>query len=291
MKIRYTLGSLVAGLVLGGCTQTQVPANIPEAEPPRQNTIVYPPDVKRPSLSDRELTLISNKIYGNEASYRPENLMVWHNDENFASLGIGHFIWYPKGEVQRFDQTFPSFIDYMRAHNIQVPAWLISARSTGAPWPNKQVFDRSKNHPEFLELKRLLSNTKKLQTKFFFDRVHQSIPQIVKQIPQGQRQHVVNNYNTLANTPGGWYPLIDYINFKGKGIKVTERYNGQGWGLLQALQEMRPVARGPQALQEFSRATQAVLERRVRNSPAQNNEARWLPGWRNRTATYRRTLI
>ncbi len=55
----------------------------------------------------------------------------------------------------------------------------------------------------------------------------------------------------VADTHGGWYPLIDYINFKGKGIKETEKYNGEGWGLLQVLQTMRPVQKGPQALREL----------------------------------------
>ena len=29
--------------------------------------------------------------------------------------------------------------------------------------------------------------------------------------------------------------MIDYVNFKGDGLKPTERYKGEGWGLLQVL--------------------------------------------------------
>ena len=50
---------------------------------------------------------------------------------------------------------------------------------------------------------------------------------------------------------------------------------------------MRPSQPGQQALNSFADAAYAVLERRVRNSPPQNNEARWLAGWRNRINTYR----
>ena len=260
---------------------------IPVVIPP----IVYPKGVQRPSLSKYELRVISDKIYLNEASSSPDKLMIWAKGENFASVGIGHFIWYPAGEPKRFDETFPSMISYFIKNGVEIPRWLADARYTGAPWANKASFEHAKNDREFQELKLLLLNTKELQTKFFFDRIHESIPQIVKLIPPQDRQRVIANYNALAHTKGGWYPLIDYINFKGKGIKASERYNNQGWGLLQALQEMRPVVAGPQALDEFSRATQAVLERRVRNSPKANNEARWLPGWRNRTNTYRRSLI
>jgi len=95
----------------------------------------------------------------------------------------------------------------------------------------------------------------------------------------------------LAATKGGWYPLIDYINFKGKGIKSTERYNNQGWGLLQVLKTMRPVTAGPAALMEFSRAAKAVLERRVRNAPPAKNEGRWMRGWTNRVNGYATPIL
>lgn len=258
---------------------------------PAPPVIHYPKGVERPRLSAYELRVISDKIYANEASSNPDKLMIWAKGENFASVGIGHFIWYPAGEPQRFDQTFPSMIDYFIKNGVQIPPWLAAARRTGAPWKNKASFERSKNDKEFQQLKLLLLNTKELQTQFFFDRIHESIPQIVKLAPPQDRKRIIANYNALAHSKGGWYPLIDYINFKGKGTKSSERYKNQGWGLLQALQEMRPVIKGAQALDEFSRATQAVLERRVRNSPVANNERRWLPGWKNRTSTYRRSLL
>jgi len=266
----------------------------PPPEPivlPPPPVIKYPKGVERPRLSPYELRVISDKIYFNEASSNPDKLIIWAKGENFASVGIGHFIWYPAGEPKRFDETFPSMIDYFIKHNVEIPKWLVAARYSGAPWPNKISFERAKNDKEFQQLKILLLNTKELQTKFFFDRIHESIPEIVKLIPPRDRKRVIDNYNALAHTKGGWYPLIDYINFKGKGIKASERYKNQGWGLLQALQEMRPVAAGPQALEEFARATQAVLERRVRNSPPENNEKKWLAGWRNRTNTYRHSLL
>ena len=253
--------------------------------------IHYPKGVERPRLSAYELRVISDKIYLNEASSNPDKLMIWATGENFASVGIGHFIWYPAGEPKRFDETFPAMIDYLAKNKVAIPSWLAAARHTGAPWKNKATFDHSKNDKEFRQLKMLLLNTKELQTQFFFDRIHESIPQIVKLAPPQDRKRIIANYNALAHTKGGWYPLIDYINFKGKGTKASERYNNQGWGLLQALQEMQPVEAGAQALDEFSRATQAVLERRVKNSPSANNEKRWLPGWKNRTSTYRRSLI
>jgi hypothetical protein len=134
-------------------------------------------------------------------------------------------------------------------------------------------------------------NTKALQTQFFFERLTASIPEITDTVAPQYRDHIVKSYNALAKTQGGWYPLIDYINFKGKGVKDTERYNNQGWGLLQVLQTMRPVAPGPNALREFSRAASAILQRRIRNSDPAKNEKQWLKGWMKRTGEYATSIL
>jgi hypothetical protein len=252
-----------------------------------ETRIKYPVDVTRPSLTTYELNVISDKIYQNETGGNPKYLMFWSSNEDFASLGIGHFIWYPKEEPKRFDETFPSMIDYYVANKIEVPKWLLEARKVGAPWKNREVFERSRGDREFQQLRTLLINTKALQTQFFFDRLHASIPEILKNVAPEYRKHIVNNYNALAKTKGGWYPLIDYINFKGKGVKATERYNNQGWGMLQVLKNMRPVNIGAGALAEFSRVAYLVLERRVKNSPPEKNEKKWLKGWKKRTDSYR----
>ena len=47
------------------------------------------------------------------------------------------------------------------------------------------------------------------------------------------------NLRRVASSPQGCYALVDYVNFKGEGVLSTERYRGQGWGLLQVLEEMR----------------------------------------------------
>jgi len=273
------VGIALSALLLTACTKQTT------------GEMAYPEDVTKPKLSQYELNVISEKIYQNETSGKPKNLMFWSTNESFASLGIGHFIWYPTGQPKRFDETFPAMIDYYVANKVQIPQWLHSARKTGAPWRDRATFENARNDNEFQQLKTLLMNTKALQTQFFFDRLHASIPEIVKHVAPQYRKHIVSNYNALAATKGGWYPLIDYINFKGKGIKATERYNNQGWGLLQVLKNMRPVKAGPFALMEFSRSAKATLERRVRNSPPANNESKWLKGWAKRTNGYATPIL
>jgi len=76
------------------------------------------------------------------------------------------------------------------------------------------------------------------------------------------------------------------VNFKGEGVLATERYAGQGWGLLQVLEGMKQETTGREAVKNFAESAKAVLRNRVRNSPPERNEARWLPGWLKRVETY-----
>jgi hypothetical protein len=76
---------------------------------------------------------------------------------------------------------------------------------------------------------------------------------------------------------------MDYVNFKGEGTSPTERYGGKGWGLLQVLEGMSSSG---SALAAFAKSADRVLTRRVELSPPARGEKRWLPGWRNRVATY-----
>jgi hypothetical protein len=236
MKIsKLLVSTAVVALLLGGCTQTK--------DLYGGHGIVDP---KKEGPSTYELNRISDKLYMNETGGNDAHLMFWSKNEVFPSLGIGHFIWYPTGQAKRFDETFPAMIQYyVDKKTKDVPEWLIKQKDKGAPWENRAVFERSRNDPQFKQLKYLLMNTKNLQTEFFFDRLEASIPEIIEHVSKADAAHVKRNYNAVAKSPGGWYPLIDYINFKGKGLKSTERYNNQGWGLLQVLKNMRPVQAGP----------------------------------------------
>ena len=133
-------------------------------------------------------------------------------------------------------------------------------------------------------MRRWLANHVDLQTDFIIRRSRAALPAMA----QASRtpQAIIARYRALAATTQGMYCLVDYVNFKGEGLKPEERYNGQGWGLLQVLEEMQGYPQGRAATAEFARAAAAVMRRRVANAPASRGEQRWLPGWLNRCATY-----
>lgn len=228
-----------------------------------------------------ELQRIAQKIYQNECGGKYENLATWNIGEDFPSLGIGHFIWFPRNANVPFTETFPNLIRYMQQKGEQIPDWLTALND--APWTSYTDFQNQSNSQLTQRLRAFLARTMSLQMAFIVDRLNQSFPTIVCTAEPALRERIWNNFYAVAQTTGGIYPLVDYINFKGEGSSEKERYNGQGWGLLQVLTEMNPQMNPRTA---FAKAAEMVLERRVRNAPAEKNENRWLPGWKNRLGTY-----
>jgi hypothetical protein len=133
------------------------------------------------------------------------------------------------------------------------------------------------------ELRSLLAATVPLQARFLALRMQMALPKMLDAAEPGEAERVRRNFERLAASGQGTFDLIDYVNFKGEGTLATERYAGQGWGLLQVLEAMPETGDAPQ---EFSEAAKAMLARRVRNSPPERHEERWLPGWDNRVDEY-----
>jgi hypothetical protein len=137
--------------------------------------------------------------------------------------------------------------------------------------------------PQMLQLRELLRTTIARQARFAALRLEQALPKMLAAASASERERIKVNFYHVAGERLGLYALMDYVNFKGEGVNPAERYRGQGWGLLQVLEAM-PAAGPP--LPGFAKAADQVLTRRVANSPAARNEAKWLPGWRNRLETY-----
>ena len=136
------------------------------------------------------------------------------------------------------------------------------------------------------QLRAFLANTIDLQTHFLIARLGAALPKMLAEAPAPERDNVQRQFDRLASNPSGCYALVDYVNFKGEGTLATERYRGEGWGLLQALENMHG-ADSQSALDEFVTSAKTVLRRRVANSPPERRESRWLPGWLARVDGYR----
>ena len=236
-------------------------------------------------LPKPSLSRLSNLLYINECGGHYKNLVVWNKGEEFPSLGIGHFIWYPAGYNGIFTETFPELIRYLQSKNIQMSLWL--AVTKDSPWQSRKSFLKQRNTQKTEQLRALLFRTINEQASFIVERLNNSLPNMLCTANPAMHGKIRHNFYTVAKAPDGLYALLDYINFKGEGISPTERYNGQGWGLLQVLQEMKPVyVPNQQAVFEFAQAGMRILELRIQNSPKKRNEMRWLSGWKKRLNTY-----
>ena len=155
-----------------------------------------------------------------------------------------------------------------------------------SPWKSRQELNNLKNskNADIEELTNFLYNNKDLQVMFIFKRLEASLEKMLE--ASDNKENVKKQFYRVANSPNGLYPLIDYVNFKGEGTNPKERYTGQGWGLLQVLENMKGTEIGKAALTEFSNSAKFVLQRRVNNSDPSKNEKKWLQGWFNRCNTY-----
>jgi hypothetical protein len=236
------------------------------------------------NLSPSETQRIGRKIWQNECNGTLAGLTSWNAGENFASLGIGHFIWYPKGVRGPFEESFPAFVSFASARGVQLPEVLHAQGD--CPWNSRAEFNQASQTERMKEFRQFLAKTVDLQAEFLVQRLQRALPQMLAQAAPSKRTQVQQQFDRVANSAAGCYALVDYVNFKGEGVLATERYAGQGWGLLQVLEEMSGESNGRESVKSFAESAKKVLTRRVRNSPPARNEARWLPGWLNRIDTY-----
>jgi len=248
--------------------------------------VVSVPDTKASvdvELSTEQLESIGQKIFINETGGNAEYLIAWNDGEAFASLGIGHFIWFPEGLNSPFTETFPSLIQHFKDSGIKLPDWLQA--SDDCPWQDKQAFLTAKMTSEYKQLSDLINSTFSLQIAFIHQRMQLALPLILKDIEEpNQKMILEQRFNELTTSEVGMYSLIDYVNFKGEGTSPKERYEGKGWGLKQVLLNMDVNQNVNDA---FAQSCIEVLVQRINNSPQKEVELRWLQGWTKRCNTYR----
>lgn len=229
---------------------------------------------------------IGLKIWQNEAGGKVEFLTHWNKGEDFGSFGIGHFIWYAAGRPGPFTESFPGALDALEAAGEALPPWL--AGRPACPWPDRDAFYADFKGPRLTELRALLARTVDVQALYAAHRLEAALPKMLDAAPASERAILEERFNRVAAAANGVYALVDYVNFKGEGVNPAERYNGQGWGLLQVLELMDDAAPGQPSVAAFAKGADSALTRRVANAPAdrQARESGWLPGWRARLKTY-----
>jgi len=235
-------------------------------------------------LPQESLHQIGLKIWQNECRGTVEGLISWNENEEFPSLGLGHFIWYPQKAEKKFDETFPSLVNFLveklKDTDKEIPSWIKSKK--GFPWKTREDFLKDKRSKKMQELRDVLSTTLDLQILFLLDRFKLKEAELLPHLTSSQKGFV----EKLKSTEKGAYALIDYTHFKGTGLSPSERYKGEGWGLLQVLQAIPEETADENLITEFVNCGKKVLARRVKNAPINRKEDQWLKGWNQRLETY-----
>ncbi len=242
------------------------------------------------SITAAQLDRIGQRVWLNECDRSLKDLVAWNAGEEFASLGIGHFIWYPTAAKGPYAESFPALLRFLQSRGQRLPEWLTP--DTLCPWPDHASFVRIEaSDSRIAALRLFLKDTLSHQAAYLAQRSADALPKMLAACEPDQRSAIRTVYQELATTELGLYCLIDYTNFKGEGVKPEERYHGQGWGLLQVLLETQATLPSSTSMTAaFSDAARRVLRLRVQNSDPKRNEKRWLEGWLNRCDSYGRPL-
>lgn len=242
-------------------------------------------------VSEKQADIIANKIWINEGAGLDKYLIHWNKGEEFASLGIGHFIWFTKDKPMWFFEAFPSMLEYIINKGAKPPPWLTV--KTHCLWDDYGEWKKAKSERtrKYLELQEFLSKTKSLQAEYMIYRLDDAYKKIIAYAKgSNQKELIKHNFMRLlyqkdgSVSMQGLYMLVDYTNFKGDGTLETARYKAKGWGLFQVLNNMDKQDQN--AVHAFTNAARFILNRLIRVSPSERNLKRFRRGWMKRMDTY-----
>jgi hypothetical protein len=134
-----------------------------------------------------ELEKIGSLIFRNECGGNTENLTAWNEGEEFASLGIGHFLWYPEGKEYPFHESFPSLFEFIKSKGAPVPEWMNGLASFDLPWGSRREFYDDFDSPRMVSLRKFMLDTVALQSLFIAERMENSLPMMLESAPAGSR--------------------------------------------------------------------------------------------------------
>ena len=148
---------------------------------------------------------LGQRIWHNESNRSVELLTAWNEGEEFASLGIGHFIWYPDEVPQRFQERFPAVLRTFRQHGVALPGWLARQPAPDCPWPNRSAFLADFDSERMRALRDLLTRTIDLQSVHIAQRLTDALPKLLAASPPDSREVVQRRFLALFASDAGLY--------------------------------------------------------------------------------------
>ena len=237
-------------------------------------------------ISKADAISIAQRVFKNECAVEKDCLLEWNTGEDFLSLGLEHFTWYPQNSSGNTNEVFNSYLQYAKQSGEHLPDWLDKKPFPACPWGSRDQFLNSQESKEYKDLMEFMTRTKVSQANYLIENTKRSLQKIMDAAPGDQRLRITKLLSQLSSDPPGLYAIIDYINFKGPGIGQSDDLQAQGWGLLQVLERMNDTQTSQEALEEFVRSAKFVLTHRAFITPNEKHEDKWLQGWLRRIDTY-----
>ena len=230
-------------------------------------------------VNDAQANSIGLKVAQNEGVRNRLDQLSWPDDARFSSFGIAHLPWYPQAE-NNSALSFNGFLLYW-SKSQALPDWLIEVYYP--PWNSKEDYLSTKHDVFQRKLSYFLQDNISAQTQYLIANLEARLPKMLQEVKNPfARMHVYENFYHVSMQQNGVYALLDYYVFKGEGISPEERYNNQGWGLLQVLENMQGSS--DDLIDAFVSSADVILTRRIVNAPS--NEKKQLVAWRKRVQTY-----
>src|SRR5919201_1287873 len=141
--------------------------------------VFLPKPLNAIALSHADVLRIGKKIWQNECNGTIAGLTSWNQGEDFASLGIGHFIWYPKGRRGPFEESFPKLVNFIAKRGAKLPALLLGAPEKPCPWNSRAEFIQAQHSAEMTQLRQFLADTIDLQAECLIARLESALPKML----------------------------------------------------------------------------------------------------------------
>ena len=175
------------------------------------------------NISKAEQTRIADLIFKNECNRKFECLVSWNDGEDFASLGIGHFIWFPKHSNAPFQESFPDLLRWYQKQDVVIPENLqsILKPELPAPWQHKTDFLKPENQSDINALRLFLADTKHEQTSFIMFRLSKALPKMLAIGQIDKEKKKIKAQFTLADRSHMRYPVLIGQNILKQGFLIN----------------------------------------------------------------------
>ena len=235
--------------------------------------------MKAQDIEEETFYKTGSVIMRNETGNDLKKLVYFSSSESFPSLGINHFIWicpdHPK--YSSFGSSFTKLLYFLKDKGFKIPSFISNFECTWKHRSKSGFQSDSTAQTQAKELHSFLSHTRAAQAVFSFKRFIDALPKILDGAGS-QRSQFESKIKGVQNSSAGYFPLIDYVNFKGEGVFSLS--NTSSYGLFQVLQEMKSSG---DPLSEF--ADSAI--RTLKNRRSATDWNKFGVGWSNRLNRYK----